>query len=164
MNRFNRFSFLILGALVILVTVSSCKDKAAAPIQQTKIAFKKEGELSIFKGTSDTLKTRLDIEISDTPYERQTGLMYRDNMASHNGMLFVFKTEAKRFFYMKNTKIPLDIIYVGADKRIVSFQANAKPYDETSLPSELPAKYVLEINAGLAHTWGLEKGDALLWK
>jgi uncharacterized membrane protein (UPF0127 family) len=60
---------------------------------------------------------------------------------------------------MKNTKIPLDIIYINADKKIVSIQKNAKPFDETSLPSEAPAKYVLEINAGLSDKWNLESGD-----
>src|SRR5690606_41890988 len=58
--------------------------------------------------------------------------------------LFVFENEEYKSFFMKNTKIPLDIIYINADKKIVSIQKNAKPFDETSLPSEAPAKYVLE--------------------
>jgi uncharacterized membrane protein (UPF0127 family) len=62
---------------------------------------------------------------------------------------------------MKNTKIPLDIIYINADKKIVSIQKNAKPLDETSLPSEAPAKYVLEINAGLSDQWNLQSGDKI---
>ena len=62
---------------------------------------------------------------------------------------------------MKNTKIPLDIIYIGDKLQIVSFQKNAKPFDETSLPSEAPAKYVLEINAGLSDEWQLEIGDKI---
>jgi uncharacterized membrane protein (UPF0127 family) len=154
------YSF-VLGS--VMLTVLACKDTSKPTISQTKITFKKEGELSIYKSTSDTLKKHLDIEISDTDYERQTGLMYRDGMAPNQGMLFIFKDETKRFFYMKNTKIPLDIIYIGANKRIVSFKTNAKPFDETSLPSEVPAKYVLEVNAGLARKWELEKGDTLLW-
>ena len=62
---------------------------------------------------------------------------------------------------MKNTKIPLDIIYIDEDKTIVSFQKNAKPFDETSLPSNAPAKYVLEVNAGLSDQWQLEVGDSI---
>lgn len=82
-------------------------------------------------------------------------------MASNHGMLFIFPDMDYRSFYMKNTKIPLDIIYVSKDKTIVSIQKNAKPMDETSLPSEGPAKYVLEVNAGLSDKWGLEQGDKI---
>ena len=60
---------------------------------------------------------------------------------------------------MKNTMISLDIIYLDKDKKVVSIAKNAKPYDETSLPSEAPAMYVLEINGGLADKWGVDKGD-----
>ena len=62
---------------------------------------------------------------------------------------------------MKNTKIPLDIIYINAYKEIVSFQKNAKPFDETSLPSTASAKYVLEINSGLSDDWQLNVGDKI---
>jgi len=62
---------------------------------------------------------------------------------------------------MKNTKIPLDIIYIDETMSIVSFQKNAKPFDETSLPSNLPAKYVLEVNAGLSDEWQLSVGDSI---
>lgn len=143
----------------------SCKDNTGnnAVVTQTKIAFKKEATLSIYNPTG-ALKTTLDIEIADTPYERETGLMYRDSMAKQHGMLFIFKNESQRFFYMKNTKIPLDIIYIGTNKSIVSVKNNAKPYDETSLPSEQPAQYVLELNAGLYQSLGLQIGDTVDWK
>jgi hypothetical protein len=62
---------------------------------------------------------------------------------------------------MKNTEIPLDIIYLNADKEIVNIQKNAKPFDETSLTSEAPSQYVLEVNAGLSDAWKLEKGDKI---
>ena len=62
---------------------------------------------------------------------------------------------------MKNTRIALDIIYISTDSTIVSFQKNAKPFDESSLPSNAPAKFVLEINAGLSDRWNLEVGDKI---
>lgn len=144
----------------ISLNVTSCKNepKSVKPIE---ITFKKEGELNLYKSTSDTIKAKLDIEIADTDYETQTGLMYRNTMKENRGMLFIFNTEQERFFYMKNTKIPLDIIYISKDKKIVSFQKHAKPFDETSLPSTYPAKYVLEINAGLADAWSLAVGDSI---
>jgi uncharacterized membrane protein (UPF0127 family) len=76
-------------------------------------------------------------------------------------MLFIFENSEERFFYMKNTKIPLDLIFIDDHKKIVSFQKNAKPFDESSLPSNVPAKYVLEINAGLVEKWNIQVGDSL---
>jgi hypothetical protein len=79
-------------------------------------------------------------------------------------MLFVFDDATERYFYMKNTKIPLDIIYISDTKKIVSFQKNAQPFDESSLPSNVPAKYVLEINAGLSDAWSLTVGDSISFR
>jgi len=90
-------------------------------------------------------------------------LMYRKSMPNNQGMLFVFEDSRPRSFYMKNTEFGLDIIYINSDKEIVSIQKNAKPMDPTSLPSEDDAQYVLEVNAGLSDTWGLEKGDVVEW-
>ncbi|MEZ4792978.1 MAG: DUF192 domain-containing protein [Gelidibacter sp.] len=142
------------------LTVSSCKEdkKTVKPIV---ITFKKEGELTIKKTVSDSIIKTIDIEIADDDYQTQTGLMYRDSMKDDQGMLFVFPKASYHSFYMKNTRIPLDIIYIGSDKKIVSIQKNAKPFDETSLPSNAPAQYVLEINAGLSDTWTLEVGDMI---
>ncbi|MFS4482628.1 DUF192 domain-containing protein [Hyunsoonleella sp. 2307UL5-6] len=147
-------------SLLISVAFYSCKKETKA-VSQTEVTFKKEGKLSIFNSEKDTLKIALDIEVADTDFDIQTGLMYRNTMAKKQGMLFIFEDEQQRFFYMKNTRIPLDIIYMNSDTTIVSFQKNAKPFNETSLPSEIPAKYVLEINAGLTDTWGLKVGDAV---
>ncbi|WP_298239068.1 DUF192 domain-containing protein [uncultured Algibacter sp.] len=147
----------------ILFAYTSCKDNKK-PIKQTEVFFKKEGELTLHKITSDSTQINLDIEIADTEFERQTGLMYRSSMQNNQGMLFVFDDEQERSFYMKNTKIPLDLIYVNSDLKIVSFQKNAQPLNETSLPSNAPAKYVIEVNAGLSNNWLLSVGDSLSFK
>ena len=146
--------------IIILFGYTSCKDDKK-PIKQTEIFFKKERELTLYKITSDSTLINLDLEIADTEFEIQTGLMYRNSMQNNQGMLFVFNDEQERSFYMKNTKIPLDLIYVDSDLKIVSFQKNAQPFKETSLPSNAPAKYVLEINAGLSDNWQLNVGDSL---
>ncbi|XMO85283.1 DUF192 domain-containing protein [Algibacter sp. AS12] len=149
--------FLFLG-----VSLLSCKEDKKV-IKQTEISFTKEGELSIIKA-SDSTAIKLDIEIADTDFDIQTGLMYRNSMANNQGMLFIFDDEKERFFYMKNTKIPLDLIYINANKAIVSVQKNAKPFDESSLPSNAPAKYVLEVNAGLVDVWGIAVGDQIIYE
>ncbi|WP_396603233.1 DUF192 domain-containing protein [Algibacter sp. R77976] len=152
---------ILLSALSFCIVTLSCKEDKKA-IKQTEVTFTKEGELTILKA-SDSTKVTLDIEIADTDFDIQTGLMYRNSMKNSQGMLFVFDDETERFFYMKNTKIPLDLIYINASKSIVSFQKNAKPFDESSLPSNAPAKYVLEINAGLVDTWGISVGDGVMF-
>ncbi|MEO8774665.1 MAG: DUF192 domain-containing protein [Gelidibacter sp.] len=139
-----------------------CKDNQNT-VKPLVIEFKKEGEL-ILKTSNDSLIKNLDIEIADDEYHTQTGLMYRDSMGQEQAMLFIFPEADYRAFYMKNTKIPLDIIYIDADKKIVSFQKNAQPYSEASLPSNVPAKYVLEINGGLADQWELKVGDKMEYK
>ena len=158
-------SFLI--AILIVLSVStiftSCKDEKKT-VSQTEVKFTKEGELAIYNTETDALKVVLDIEIADTDFDIQTGLMYRNTMDTKQGMLFIFEDEKERFFYMKNTRIPLDIIYINSNKKIVSFQKNAKPFDEMSLPSGGPAKYVLEINAGLSDIWGLKVEDSISFK
>lgn len=150
----------LLLTICLIATFLSCKEETKA-LKQAKVEFKKEGELTIYKSTSDSIITKLDIEIADTDYDIQTGLMYRDSMKDSQGMLFVFPSSTLRSFYMKNTKIPLDIIFLNGQKQIVSFKENAVPFDESGLQSEVPAQFVLEVNAGLAEKWLLEVGDRL---
>ena len=156
MNKKYLFYFLISAGIFI-----GCeKDSDKENIETEPIVFTKEGELQIYKSSGDLVK-ELDIEVADDDYERATGLMHRESMQDDQGMLFIFDEAAPRFFYMKNTLIPLDIIYFGSDSTIVSFQKNAKPKDLTTLPSEDPAQFVLEVNAGLADEWKLEEGDKI---
>lgn len=138
----------------------ACKKQNKAPLVSS-IAFTKEGTAQLYKASSDSLIASFDIEIAKTEYETQTGLMYRDSMKADRGMLFIFDNASPRYFYMKNTRLPLDIIYISEDKKIVSFYENAEPFNESSLPSEAPAKYVLEINGGLIEKLGISVGDSL---
>lgn len=154
----------IFGSSLCLFMVLGCKDnKTSTPVTTAEVAFTKQGELSLIQKETDSILQTLDIEIADTEYKTQTGLMYRSSMKDHQAMLFIFPDSQVRSFYMKNTQIALDIIYINSNKEIVSFQKNARPFDERSLPSTFPAQYVLEINAGLSDEWGLEAGDRIEW-
>jgi uncharacterized membrane protein (UPF0127 family) len=147
-----------------MVFFHSCKENKRQSISITKeITFKQEGTLFLKKATTDSVFKTLDIEIAETEYETQTGLMYRHMMESHQAMLFIFEKEQPRSFYMKNTEFSLDIIYINKKKEIVRIQKNAKPFDNTSLPSNIPVLYVLEINGGLSDSWGITKGDVIEW-
>jgi hypothetical protein len=158
----NRIKSLCILGLGLTLSTVSCKDnsKATTP-KATDIPFTKEGTLQLVKAETDSIIVDLDIEIADDDYQIQTGLMYRNNLKANHGMLFIFPTEAYKSFYMKNTRIPLDIIYIDKDSAIVNIQKNAVPFDETSLPSSAPIQYVLEVNAGLSEQWGLESGDKI---
>jgi uncharacterized membrane protein (UPF0127 family) len=157
------FIFLCFGSVAL--QLSSCKEeRKSSEVKQVKFTFKKEGDLQIKKATTDSLLTSLDIEIADDEYATQTGLMYRSSMANNKGMLFIFPDTDYRSFYMKNTEFPLDIIFIAEDRTIVSIIKNAQPMNESSLPSESPAKYVLEVNAGMSDKWTLEKGDKIEFK
>jgi uncharacterized membrane protein (UPF0127 family) len=150
--------------VAIFIFQLSCKEETKKVIVTAPVAFKKEGKLRILKKESDSLIINLDIEIADTDYERETGLMYRSSMAPKQGMLFVFDDVSMHYFYMKNTEIPLDLIFVDNQMSIASFQKNAQPMNENSLTSKVPVRYVLEVNAGMADKWSLELGDSISYE
>ncbi|CTQ34045.1 DUF192 domain-containing protein [Jannaschia rubra] len=104
---------------------------------------------------------RLKVDLALTPQEQARGLMFRESMPRFSGMLFVYPRESQVSFWMRNTLIPLDMIFVGADGRIVDVHENAVPLDETPIPSAAPALAVLEVNGGLTETLGIDVGDAL---
>lgn len=146
--------------LVLLISFnpffSSCT-QAPKKIKEAPIGFKKDAQLKILDQREETLVT-YDIEFADTPYKRQTGLMYRTEMASHQGMLFIFEDSALRSFYMKNTSIALDLIFLNENLEIVHVYENSIPNDPFSIPSLVPAKYVLELVAGQSKEYQLAKG------
>lgn len=160
-RRISVKEFLTYILVASTISYTSCKEEKKQVSIKTKITFKKEGILSIYRSASDSLIKTLDIEIADNDYETQTGLMYRNSIEANQGMLFIFEDSRPRSFYMKNTHISLDLIYIDENRKIVSTQLNAKPMDETSLPSNANAKYVLEINAGLFDKWNLKVGDSI---
>ena len=150
--------FLYFGLTGIVLFCSSCKNDEEKEIEPQNIDFRDDADLYLINTKGDTINT-LDIEIANDDYSRQTGLMYRESIKENQGMLFVYSRESMRNFYMKNTYIPLDLIFFNSDSTIVSFQKDAKPLDESNLPSQVPAQFILEINAGLSERWDLKAGD-----
>lgn len=153
----------ILFSLVIILSIGiySCKEESKKVIETTPVSFTKEANLHIYKQETDSIISTLDVEIAETDYETQTGLMYRKGIKTNQAMLFIFPDVAMHSFYMKNTEFPLDIIFIDENMRIASIQRNAEPFNENGLSSKVPVKYVLEVNAGLSDTWSLEIGDTV---
>jgi uncharacterized membrane protein (UPF0127 family) len=100
------------------------------------------------------------LEVAATDKARGLGLMHRTSMPQDRGMLFVFPAEAERSFWMRNTHIPLDIVYVDGAGKVVSVK-QMKPLDETGVWSDGPARYAVELNQGAAARAGVKVGDVL---
>lgn len=102
------------------------------------------------------------VEVAASTQEQARGLMFRTEMGAEEGMIFPMNPPRTASFWMKNTVIPLDIIYIGVDGRILNI-ADAQPYDETPLPSAGVVKGVLELNAGRSKELGIGPGDVVSW-
>ncbi len=153
----------IVLVIFVSITITNCKEtKEEKVITETEFVFTKEGTLTLTKANGTPIKT-IAVEFAEDDYERETGLMHRSSMKPLQGMLFIQDVERIQNFYMKNTLIPLDLIFIDSNKKVVSFAENAKPLDLTSLSSQVPAKYVLEINGGLSEEWVIEIGDTVEW-
>ncbi|RWN99579.1 DUF192 domain-containing protein [Mesorhizobium sp.] len=100
------------------------------------------------------------VEIADTSAEREAGLMFRQDMADDHGMLFVFEEPRDVSFWMKNTPMPLDLIFVGQDGRIRAIK-QGEPQSEAMIAPGEPVRFVLELKAGTAARSGIEDGDLL---
>lgn len=124
--------------------------------------FAKEGELVFFDSTGNA-KCKIDLEIADTDYERQLGLMKRVSMEENQGMLFIFPVDAMQSFWMRNTLISLDMIFINSNKKIVTIHKNTKVLSDQSYPSTSPARYVLEVNAGFTAKNNIQVGDKVGW-
>lgn len=138
----------LLASLALLFTVA-----LAAP------AFADDTTLVIRSQNGEHAFT---VELADTPADRARGLMFRESLAPDAGMLFDFHEERPVSFWMQNTLIPLDMLFIRADGHIANVHAEAKPRDTTSIPSDGPVAFVLEIPGGRAAELGIAAGDVVV--
>ena len=163
------FLFLIIFLLTFISDTATAedKDKEMLPIHvflksenliiDTK--FIKEGILTFHDQTTKKIITQIDIEIADNREKREIGLMYRRSLPDKAGVLFIYKKRQPLSFWMKNTYIPLDIIFVDEDMKIVTISKNTKPLSEDPIPSYRYSMYVIEVNAGFCDKYGIQIGD-----
>ncbi|CAN5882003.1 DUF192 domain-containing protein [soil metagenome] len=128
---------------------------AQAFAQNAEINFKKSS-LVITSGGRDL---KFDVEMATNDAERARGLMFREKLGPYDGMLFDFHQEAPVSFWMKNTLIPLDMVFIGADGTVRHVHSNAVPLSTDAVPSQFPVRGVLEINGGSARLLGIKPGD-----
>jgi uncharacterized protein len=127
----------------------------AAQAQEADVQFKRSS-LVVVAGGRDL---KFEVELATNDAERSRGLMYRKQLGAYEGMLFDFYQEMPVSFWMKNTLIPLDMVFIAADGTVKHVHANAVPLSTEAVPSRFPVRAVLEINGGSAALLGIKPGD-----
>ena len=140
--------------LTLLWLVTGCSMSEGASDQESSFRI----PVSIAASSGEAI---FQSEIADTPLERQKGLMFRTSMGEKEGMLFLFADEAPRSFWMHNTLIPLDMIFIRADRTVLGVVENAEPKTDTSRAVEGASQFVLEINGGAAKKHGIAAGQSM---
>jgi len=152
-------------ALVVTACAPQPNDAAASPAPAQQASVHPVSGLSVIALTiSQAGKVhRFRVEVARTSPEQAQGLMFRTAMGADEGMIFPMKPPRDAAFWMKNTVIPLDIIFVGVDGRVLNIAANAVPYSLQPLPSAGIVKGVLELNGGRAAELGIRPGAKVEW-
>lgn len=138
-----------------LLLAASASLLAIPALAQGLVSFK-TGELTIDSGDK---RHSFKIELALTPEQQSQGLMFRKSLAADAGMLFVYERPQEITMWMRNTLIPLDMIFIGADGRVVRIAERAVPQSLATISSGEPALGVLEVNGGTAARLGLKRGD-----
>jgi uncharacterized membrane protein (UPF0127 family) len=110
---------------------------------------------------SASANIQLDVELATNNISREKGLMYREVLGSHQGMLFVYPNPQQSYFWMKNTFVPLDMLFLEGNGDIIHIHENAQPHSLKVIPSPKPVKAVLEILGGQSKVLGIRKGDRI---
>ena len=149
--------------LIALAGLAACESEdEALPTVQMDVPFRQDGLLA-FAGPGGEALATVAVEIVETPADRQRGLMFRRSMTDQMSMLFIMDREEEQTFTMKNTYVPLDIIFVGADSAVVDVAERTRPLDQL-VTSQAPAKYVVEVRAGFADRHGITNGTRIAWR
>jgi uncharacterized protein len=146
MNKVNLILILILGVLAVLLLLNpgGCSTKPSSGLATMKVPIG---------------NTTFTLEVADTEYSRERGLMHRDSMPADHGMIFVFPDDRRLNFWMKNTLIPLDILYLDSAGVVLNIDQMAPKDTTTQHPSDGPARYAIELNQGTAAKVGVKPGD-----
>ncbi len=155
-------------AATFLLAIAACSQSgpeaaASAATKQTVVHPVSGLPVVPLTVTSDGKAHTFQVEVAKTEAEQAKGLMFRTELGPDEGMIFPKDPPERSAFWMRNTVIPLDIIFIGTDHRILNIAANAVPYDETPLPSTGITSGVLELAGGRAAELGIKPGDKVKW-
>ena len=147
----NAIAAIVVACVVVAFVAVSCWGSPPTAPQF------KTGDLTLLRDAQVVQK--LSVEIAQSENEMEYGLMFRQTMPPDHGMIFIFPYPRRIQMWMKNTFLPLDMVFFDTNQKIVAIAASARPQDETIIDPGMDAKFVLEINAGTAAKWGLKQGD-----
>jgi uncharacterized membrane protein (UPF0127 family) len=144
--------------LVFLSVLPGCGSNEQPQQRETGRTLTYTGSVTFLTSDKDEITT-IEVAIAETPEQRSLGLMDVRNMPANKGMLFIFEHEEPLSFWMANTPLPLDLIFVNRSMQIVRIHHNAQPYSERQFPSGEPAIYVVEVNAGFCLDHDITEGQ-----
>lgn len=157
-----RTIFLFLFSIMIASGISSCRAETDEQPTTRIPTFRKDGVLQIHS-PEGKLKAEFDIEIASSDKELMQGLKYRESMEENQGMLFVFDQIDYHSFWMQDTYLSLDMIFIDHYDTIVSIAKNTAPYSEEPIFPEKPNRYVLEVLAGITDKYDIKEADVVTW-
>jgi len=170
LNKNNKLAKIVSGivivAFLLFLVLSNLPQNQKSEnntMVKSSLKFQKDGELT-FQSADGKYISMIDIEIADDDNKRTTGLMDRISMEEKQGMLFLFPYESIQSFWMKNTVISLDIIFVNRNNEIVTIHKDTTPFDTSSYPSTKPASQVVEVIAGYTDLYNINIGDKIVWR
>jgi len=170
LNKNNKLAKIVSGivivAFLLFLVLSNLPQNQKSEnntMVKSSLKFQKDGELT-FQSADGKYISMIDIEIADDDNKRTTGLMDRISMEEKQGMLFLFPYESIQSFWMKNTVISLDIIFVNRNNEIVTIHKDTTPFDMGSYPSTKPASQVVEVIAGYTDLYNINIGDKIVWR
>ncbi|MFB6231884.1 MAG: DUF192 domain-containing protein [Salinibacter sp.] len=148
--------FSLLGPLLLL----GCSDNTTQ--RNDTRGFQEEGTLAFVRPSGDTLAT-IAIDIADSDAERKRGLMRQQTLGYDRGMLFIFDEVSTGGMWMKNTPLPLDIVFVAPDSQVINVARRTTPFSEETIEPKAPRKFVVEVRAGFADRFGLTDSTRVRW-
>jgi len=154
-----RLASLLLVVALGSLPFSGCADEGA---ETSTDGFEVEGSLSFLTPSVDTLRT-IGVDIADTDAERKQGLMRQRSLGYDRGMLFIFDSVDEGGMWMKNTPLPLDIVFVAPDSQVINIARRTTPFSEESIEPAAPRKFVVEVRAGFADRFGLTDSTRVRW-
>lgn len=152
--------FVLVG--VLLLALGCRSEERNLPTIQMDTPFRTDGRLAFLSSQGDTI-TSIAVEIAETDQARARGLMGRRSLPRSSGMFFIMDAADTTGFWMRNTPLPLDIIFVGADSQVVSIAKRTTPYSDEVIQPSGPKKYVVEVRAGFTDRLGIDDSTYITW-
>ena len=145
-----------------LFLFAACESEKQSPTPRD-IPFRTDGTLDFLRPDGSVIRT-IDVEIASSDSAWARGLMDRRSLTLRQGMLFLFPEAEMKSFWMKNTPIPLDIMFVASDSEIVNIAKRTMPLSEAQLHSTAPAQYVVEVRGGFSDRFGITDSTRIRWQ